>query len=203
MQYPDENPDYPSDKENFYGWLLQFVDGNRLDLHVETIEYAKKNILTDKLCKILLDKDGVLPTIRMATDEDYWVKRPTQMQFLCTCNEFWWCLDNVAKGLWREEILYIQDMVNFHVRKQLEKVLSWKIGIKTNFSVNVGKSGKYMHRWLSESEWNDFLSTYFSANVDEAWNAIMKMCDLFEKTALYIKDKLGFDYNDIFIIYLV
>jgi len=45
----------------------------------------------------------------------------------------------VAKGLWREELLYVQDMMNFCVRKQLEKVLSWKIGIKTDFSVSVGK----------------------------------------------------------------
>ena len=27
MQYPDEHPDYPSDKENFYGWLMQFTSG--------------------------------------------------------------------------------------------------------------------------------------------------------------------------------
>ena len=37
MQYPDEHPDYPSDKANFYGWLMQFKDGNRIDLHVETV----------------------------------------------------------------------------------------------------------------------------------------------------------------------
>ena len=52
MQYPDENPYYPSDKENCYGWLMQFDDGNRIDLHVETIQYARKNILEDKLCRI-------------------------------------------------------------------------------------------------------------------------------------------------------
>ena len=41
MQYPDEHPDFPSDKENFYGWLMQFRDGNRIDLHVESVEHAK------------------------------------------------------------------------------------------------------------------------------------------------------------------
>ncbi|RGK38267.1 hypothetical protein DXD13_15865 [Agathobacter rectalis] len=29
MQYPDEHLDFPSDKEDFYGWLMQFRDGNR------------------------------------------------------------------------------------------------------------------------------------------------------------------------------
>lgn len=30
MQYPDEHPDYPSDKENFYGWLMQFKDASEV-----------------------------------------------------------------------------------------------------------------------------------------------------------------------------
>ena len=61
MQYPDESPYYPSDKANSYAWLMVFTDGNRLDLTVKTVEHAKKNVLEDSLCVILLDKDGILP----------------------------------------------------------------------------------------------------------------------------------------------
>lgn len=195
MQYPDEHPDFPSDKENFYGWLMQFTDGNRIDLHVESISHAKENILNDKLCEILLDKDKLLPEIPKSTDEDYWVKRPSKEQYLCTCNEFWWCLNNVAKGLWREEIPYVQDMLNFNVRKQLEKMLSWKIGIETNFSVSVGKSAKYMYRWLSEAEWSTYLGTYCGGTVEDCWNAVFQMCDLMEKTAIYVGEQLRYEYN--------
>lgn len=196
MQYPDEHPDFPSDKENFYGWLMQFTDGNRIDLHVESISHAKENIVNDKLCQILLDKDNLLPEIPESTDEDYRVKRPSKEQYLCTCNEFWWCLDNVAKGLWRREIPYVQDMLNFNVRKQLEKMLSWKIGIETDFSVSVGKSAKYMYRWLSQEEWNAYLKTYCGGTVEECWKAVFKMCDLLEKTAAYVGEHLGYDYNE-------
>ena len=38
MQYPEDSSYYPSDKENCYGWLIQFQDGNRLDLHVQTLK---------------------------------------------------------------------------------------------------------------------------------------------------------------------
>lgn len=195
MQYPDEHPDYPSDKENFYGWLMQFKDGNRIDLHVESISHAKENILKDKLCVVLLDKDNLLPKISESTDEDYRVKCPSKEQYLCTCNEFWWCLNNVAKGLWREEIPYVQDMLNFHVRKQLEKILSWKIGIETDFSVSVGKSGKYMYRWLTEEEWKSYLETYCAGTVEECWNTVFLMCSSFEKTAIYVGEQLGYEYN--------
>ena len=44
MQYPDEHPDFPGDKENFYGWLMQFEDGVRVDLHVESVTHAKAHI---------------------------------------------------------------------------------------------------------------------------------------------------------------
>ncbi len=197
MQYPDEHPDFPSDKENFYGWLMQFKDGNRIDLHVESIPHAKEHIRDDKLCKILLDIDNILPDIPKATDIDYYVKKPSKEQFLCTCTEFWWCLNNVAKGLWREEILYVQDMINFLVRKQLEKMLSWKIGIKTNFSVSVGKSSKYMYKWITQEEYKEYLSTYALGDTQDCWRAVFKMTDLFSISAKHVAEELGYAYNSI------
>ena len=195
MQYPDEHPDYPSDRENFYGWLMQFKDGNRIDLHVESIQHAKEHIKDDKLCKILLDKDNILPYIVEATDEDYFIKKPSKEQFLCTCTEFWWCLNNVAKGLWREELLYVHDMVNFCVRKQLEKVISWEIGIKTDFSVSVGKSAKYMNKWMEQEAYEKYLSTYACETVCDCWKAVFTMIDLFSPTARYVAEQLDYTYN--------
>lgn len=195
MQYPDENPDYPHNTESCYGWLIQFTDGNRLDLHVATSSYALEDMRKDRLCRILLDKDGMLPAIPKASDESHWVKRPGETKFLCTCNEFWWCLDNVAKGLWRKEIPYVQDMINSNIRPQLVKLLSWKIGLKTDFSCSIGKSGKDMHRWLSREEWNRFLKTYADSQPEHIWEAVMEMCGLFDQTAREAAEWFGFPYN--------
>ncbi len=195
MQYPDENPYYPSDKENSYGFLMQFTDGVRMDLTVQSIGYAKQHIKDDKLCKILLDKENILPQIAPATDSDYWVKKPTKEQFLATCNEFWWCTNNIAKGLWRKEIPYVQDMTNYCVRPQLVKLLDWKVGILTDWSVSTGKSSKYLYKWLSEEEWQAFLGTYFDGNIDNAWASVCRMCDLFEDVAQHVGEQLGYPYN--------
>ena len=196
MQYPDEHPDYPSDKENFYGWLMQFTDGNRIDLHVETISHAQENIMNDSLCEVLLDKDNCLPQLPPSSDKNYWITKPTLTQYLCTCSEFWWCLNSVAKGLWREEIPYVQDMLNFVVRKQLEKMLSWKIGVQTDFSVSVGKSAKYMYKWLSSQEYERYLQTYCSADINSVWQSVEIMCSLFKETAVWVADKLNYSFND-------
>ena len=195
MQYPDESPDYPSDKENIYGWLMQFDDGNRIDLHVESFMHAREHIHDDKLCRILLDKDSILPPIPESMDEDYHVQKPSEAQFQACINEFWWCSNNIAKGLWRGEMPYVQDMTNFVVRKQLEKMLSWKVGIITDFGVSVGKSAKYLYRWIGEEEYQRYLNTYFGGNVEEAWQAAFSMCDLFESVTEYVAEGLGYTYN--------
>lgn len=196
MQYPDENPNYPSDKENSYGYLMQFADGIRIDLTVQSVKYAQNHIQDDKLCRILLDKEKILPEIEAATDCQYWVKKPAEEQYLAVCNEFWWCTNNIAKGLWREEILYVQDMTNDVVRPQLITMLNWKAGILTGWTVSTGKSSKYLHRWLSEEEWQMLLSTYFDGNVDHAWESVFRMCELFENTARFVGDNLGWEYRE-------
>ena len=195
MQYPDENPNYPSDKENSYGYLMQFADGVRIDLTLQTVDYALRHIMEDRLCKILMDKENILPEIGEATDCQRWVKKPEKEQYFAVCNEFWWCTNNVAKGLRRREMLYVQDMVNYCVRPQLITMLDWKTGILTDWKVSTGKSSKYLYRWLSEEEWKMLLSTYFDGNVDNAWKSVFRMCELFDNTARLVGEKLGWEYN--------
>lgn len=197
MQYPEENSFYSHDTENCYGWLMQFDDGNRLDLHVCTLQHVLKKIKKDKLCKILLDKDKCLPKIPKSTDKDYWVKKPNKEEFYYVCNEYWWCLNNIAKGLWREEIPYVMDMLNYTVRPQLIHLIEWKIGFQTNFTVSTGKASKYINKWLNEYEWNRFLKTYPSANLKDIWNSIFIMCDLFNNIAKEVSNKINVEYNEI------
>lgn len=196
MQYPDESPDDPGDKDNFYGWLMQFDDGVRIDLHVETVSHAKEFIRNDKLCSILWEKEPFLPSIPPATDVDYHVKKPSHAQFCACINEFWWCSNNLAKGLWREEMPYVQDMANFVVRKQLERMLSWKVGIKTNFQVSVGKSAKYLYRWLDKEEYQAYLNTWFGGNISDAWEAVFRMCHLFDAAVNFVSKELRYEFNE-------
>ena len=43
MQYPEDSIYFSSDVENCYGWLMQFTDGNRLDLHVSTMKAVQSS----------------------------------------------------------------------------------------------------------------------------------------------------------------
>ena len=143
----------------------------------------------------MIDKNNYLPAIDESSDKNYWVKKPNQEEFLACCNEFWWCTNNLAKGLARKEILYVQDMANFVVRKELEKILSWKVGIKTDFKVSVGKSAKYISKYLDKEIYENYLKTFFTCDIESAWKSIFFMCDLFEKIAHEVANQLGYLYN--------
>lgn len=195
MQYPEDSFDYTSDVNHCYGWLMQLADGNRLDLHVCTMEGTMRSLEDEKIYKILLDKDGLLPPQTELSDRGYWVQKPTQGQFSDTCNEFWWCLNNVAKGLWRGEVLYAMDMINFNIRPMLRRLMEWRIGMGSNFSVSVGKSAKYMKQYVPAAVYEQYLKTYSPAETEAMWNSVLVMCDLFQQTAVEISESLGFAYD--------
>lgn len=192
MHYPEDNVFYPSDVENCYGWQIQFADGNRMDLHVCTKENALANL---ELYQILVDKDGIVPYPQETTDERYWVKEPREIEFKCTCSDFWWCLNNVAKGLWRNELPYAMDVINFVLRPHLKRLLEWKMGIENNFSVSAGKSCKYFKKYLQEETYRQFLATYSIAEIESIWNSVFEMCDLFQSTAVELSKKQKFVYD--------
>ena len=197
MQYPDDTP-MPGeeiDTENSYGYLMQFADGNRLDLRLATLKYALADMVKDRLCILLLDKDKVLPKIPPSTDMDHWVKKPGQQEYLNCCNEFWWMLNSIGKGIWRGEIPYVMDMLNLLGRPELMKMLSWYVGVNRNFSCSVGKCGKYLDKYLTNEEYERLMETYPGAETEEIWRSVRAMCDLFHETARKVGDGLGYPYN--------
>lgn len=177
-----------------FSYLMQFTDGNRIDLTLIPLNEKDKYCQEDKLTIILMDKDHCLPAIPPPTDEDYWVKRPSAEFYADCCNEFWWVSTYVAKGLWRKEILYAQEHLNVIVRPMLIKMLEWQVGIQTDFTVSIGKSGKYLEKFLPEEIWKELLSTYADGSYDGVWKALLTMAQLFRSTAKYVADSLNYEY---------
>src|SRR5262245_50696098 len=75
----------------------------------------------DSLSRLVLDKDSLFPPSAPPSESDYLPRPPTAQMFSDCCNEFWWVCPGVAKGLWREEILYAKHILDHFVRDQLMK----------------------------------------------------------------------------------
>lgn len=201
MQEPDWNDvktglyEGEYDPSRHYTWLMLFKDGNRIDLGIEIKEEAEKNFTKDKLTEVLLDKDDFLPRIPPPTDEDYHVKKPEQDEYTAYCNDFWWCLNNVAKGIARDELPYAMEMYNLIVRRLLNGMIDWYIGTRTDFSVSTGKMGKYYKKYLPSDLYVLYAQTYSDSEYNHFWASIFKACELFHTAAISVGEYFGFDYK--------
>lgn len=88
------------------------------------------------------------------------------------------------------------DMLN-HCRTQLMRLMRWRIGFQTDFTVSIRKSGKYMYKWLEEEKWTTFLKTYPSGEIKDIWESVFIMCDLFNDIARDVSHSMNVKYNEI------
>ena len=182
------------EKGNRFSLLMLFTDGNRIDLTLLSKKEIDPNGKTDSLTIVWLDKDNMFPNIPLPSDLDYLVKEPTEKEFLDTCNEFWWVCTYVAKGLLRNEIIYSKEMLETVVRPMFMNVISWHIGLETNFSVSIGKAGKFISNFLSPELYQQILQTYSDQVVENNWRALFLMMDIFGQLARAVSGKLKFRY---------
>lgn len=193
LQMPEAMDDPPPQNDGKFVYLMQFADGNRIDLSLFPIARLPE-LENDSLSVLLLDKDTLFAPFPPPDNSDYLPSAPTAKAFADCCNEFWWIAANVAKGLWREEILYAKEMMDRFMREQLMNMLVWHIGIKTRFSANPGKFGKYFRHNLDPERWTMLEQTYSDASYANTWDALFVMCDLFRITTVEVAAHFGFDY---------
>lgn len=188
---PDSIELIPPDYDGNYMYLMLFEDGNRIDLQFTSGIYEDDG----EPVVLLLDKDGTFPDIKV--QEDFWyVRKPSQKYFADCCNEFHWCLNNVAKGIARDELSCAMKQHNEYVRNMLVLMLSWYVGTRHDFRVFAGKEGKYFKRYLPAEIYERFQKTYSDADYEHMWAAAFEMLYLFGDVARYVAEKLEFAYDE-------
>lgn len=195
MQMPEDKILPAADNSGHFVYLIQFMDGNRIDLTLIPIEKMEKLLKKDSLSILLLDKDGMIGAIPPTSDVDYHIRKPTEKEYFDTCNEFWWICMNISKGLCREELSYAMFMHEQINRNVLIRMIEWYIGMKTDYSLSAGKLGKYFKNHLTMEEWDEFVLTYSDANYDNIWTALFTMCDLFRKISKKVATHFKFPYQ--------
>ncbi|WP_078579357.1 aminoglycoside 6-adenylyltransferase [Salipaludibacillus agaradhaerens] len=180
--------------ERTYAYLMLFTDGNRIDLRIQTAEAMLEEYGEDKLTIPLLDKDAILPSIPPPSDLDYHVNKPTEGQYDSCTNNFWWCLQNVAKGIRRDELPYSKLMFEYTTRVALDEMVNWWIGIENDFQVSTGKMGKYFKKYLPESYWEMYINTYSDSDYENMWQSVFIACKLFRILSHDVANHFHFSY---------
>lgn len=179
-----------------FGYLMQFKDGNRIDLTLFPIDKLDSDFEEDSLTEVWLDKDGLFSDVGPSSDVDYHISRPAAQAFAETCNEFWWVSMNVVKGLQRHQPTYVKEMLERYLRPMFLQMVAWKIGAEHDFGVSFGKGGKLMQRYLPEGLYRDILKTYVGYLPEENWQALLLLAQLFKALSHEVAGYMGFVVNE-------
>lgn len=195
LQLPSEMEDPFSEENDGFCYLMQFMDGNRIDLTFHPLDKMDK-MDWEGFNVPLLDKDGYVSSFIPPGEKVSIPKPPSAKAFADCTNEFWWLAPYVAKGLWRKEIPYARTMLDDLMRTQLMRMLDWYVGVKTDFIGDPGKWGKYLKNYLPEDWWQLLLNTYSDSSVDHTWEALFTMSRLFRAAAKVVADEFYYIYPD-------
>ncbi len=140
VQYPMDWYSHPYDysSKNTFAYLIQFADGNRIDLSIVDICNIDKEKDRDEPRIILLNKDNYKELIPIESENAFYIKPPAEMEFYNISNEFRWLSIYISKGLCREEFYYAKYSFDVLIMEMFIKMLNWKIGIRYDFKVTSG-----------------------------------------------------------------
>ena len=195
LQTPDDMGDWlpsqdaaaPRDR---YTWLMQFQDGNRIDLSIVHID-ARARLLEDSLRVLLLDKDALFPPFPPPDDRSYHIHPPTAKQYDDCCNEFLWVSPYVAKGLWRDEPTYVRHTMETILRPQLMQMLAWHAGMAHGFAISTGTYDKRLGDHLDPALWRMLAMTWADCSQENCWDALLDMGCLFRRAASDVANGMG------------
>lgn len=193
-QFPEAEELFTQQFDYKYPILMLFDDYNRIDLTIVDINHIKDYLQEDSLTEILLDKDKVTSEIEESNDSSHWVKEPTRKMVDECLTEFYWVSTYVMKGVWREELLYAIDSLN-NAREMLLLILSWRVGYKYNFEVNMGKSYKYLLGYLSDRDCVMLGDTYPTLNTSDIKEKLYSMIRFFDEIYVDFCQKLNYKYQ--------
>ena len=167
MQKPEAMSLFPSHLGGWFSYLMLFEDGNRIDLKLVPVTDLKTYLASDTLLTVLLDKDELVHGLPQVNDSFHHIRKPTFTCFDDCCNEFWWVSTYVVKGLYRRQFLYAAEHLERNVRTNLLRMLAWKVGTETDFSVNLGKEYTFLNHHIPQEEWEKLCLTYCNASLAE------------------------------------
>jgi aminoglycoside 6-adenylyltransferase len=187
-----QNDDFYHGVEGFI-FLMLFSDGVRIDLSFAALSELAY-LAEDSLTVVLLDKDQHIAPLPPPSEAGYYTPKPSPKEFAEAVNEIFWCSNNIAKGIWRDELPYAKAMYDVVVRDPVLKMLAWYAAMQHNWALNTGKFGRRLKYYLPPEIWESYVKTYAGAGYDETWEALFEALCLVRKIGLELADNLGYDY---------
>ena len=187
-----QNDDLAHGVEGFI-FLMLFSDGVRIDLGITPLSELAY-VAEDTLAVVLLDKDQRIAPLPPPSDAGYYAPKPSRREFDEAVNEVFWCSNNIAKGIWRDELPYAKAMYDMVVRDPILKMLAWYAAMQHDWKLNTGKFGRWLKFYLPSEIWQAYEKTYAGVGYEETWQALFEALALVRKVGMELAENLGYAY---------
>lgn len=163
-----------------YIYLVQYLDGNRIDFQFRVLKHLGEYLQEDSLTKILVDKDQRLTEKVVPDDSVYWVVKPTPEIIQASIAEFWWQNLNTLKALARNELTLAFFYLTIS-REEVLRLLTWKVALSYGFDRSYGKHSHQILALLAQEEAALFAGTYSGLSILEMVGSLKNMGKIVEK----------------------
>lgn len=187
-------PEPPSLINNSKSHLIQFIDGNRIDLRLIEIEFIDEYLKEDSLTRILLDKDDRVEGEIIPSDKIFWNRKPSYEEYYELCNEFLWISLYIAKAIVRDEFIHARRLLDENYRPELIKLLAWKVGIDRGFDFSLGKYDTKLDDYLSKNDWDRLMGTYDDGDYHKIWNILFNSLEFFNEIGIIVGENFNYKY---------
>ena len=197
VQYPMDWYSHPynyAGHDNF-AYLIQFKDGNRIDLTLIDVCNIDKEQGYCEPRIVLLNKDNFKELQQIDDESVFYIQKPSEMEYCNTCNEFRWLSVYISKGLCREELYYAKYAYDVLMMEMFIKMLNWKIGVDNDFNVTTGDHSKYLKRFLTLEEMKRFHSVFPNGTYEDIWSKLYVIYDYFAEIAKYVGEALKYNFD--------
>ena len=197
VQYPMDWYSHPynyAGHDNF-AYLIQFKDGNRIDLTLIDVCNIDKEQGCCEPRIVLLNKDNFKELKQINDESVFYIQKPSEMEYYNTCNEFRWLSVYISKGLCREELYYAKYAYDVLMMGMFIKMLNWKIGVDNDFNVTTGDHSKYLKRFLTLEEMKRFHSVFPNGTYEDIWSKLYVIYDYFAEIAKYVGEALKYNFD--------
>lgn len=196
MQEPDDWHSHPYDitSQKPYSYLMQFKDGNRIDLTLVAMENYKGYLKGGEKRDLLYTKDA---SIKIESFEsDYRTTLPTEKAFSDVMNEFLWVSLYVAKGLKRQQLLYAKSIYDQILIQQYFLMLKWWLVIKEDKDINFGPFNRFLLDYLTPDEVERIKLLMPNGYEEDIKHKTIALFKAFNTLSIKVADHMGFTYRE-------
>ena len=185
--------------------LAVFKDESRIDFSFWPIEALTEMTGGGKLYEsyrngytVLLDKDEIARNLPKPDGQGFQISKPEKDEFLQALYDFWFEAYCVARALARSDLWHAKRIEASYIKDHLYRMVLWEHQARHGWAHDplLHLDGKRFEQWAEHELLEEIGKCFSTFSIEETWDSLFAMMDLFNRMAKGVAEELGFIYPE-------